>query len=137
MSTDDPAHSDAFSLPFQAHFRRFLAAFPDQSSIDALPTHEKLVRLSILLKNPLYTAQIARLFSPLLVDLCARWLDDEEQDEAKFAVFGLLVPAHEELYPYAPSFLFTSLSFISLTLISESSPSFCAGPLWSMGHSDS
>jgi midasin len=99
---DIPNNWDALSIPFQAQIDQLLIDFPDLLAINALPTQEKLVRLSNLLKNTIYAIRVARLFSPLLVDLCARWLDDEEQDEAKFAVFALLVPAYEELYPYGP-----------------------------------
>jgi midasin len=105
---DNPNNWDALSIPFQAQIDQLLIIFPDQLAIKTLPTQEKLIRLSNLLKNPIYAIHVARLFSPLLVDLCARWLDDEEQDEAKFAVFSLLVPAHEELYPYDP---FSALIF--------------------------
>lgn len=91
---------DALSIPFTLQIDRFLSLYPAQASLQAAPIETQLTVLSNLLKTPEYTLDIAKLFSPLLVDLCARWLDDEEQDELKFVAFGLLVPAYEELYPY-------------------------------------
>jgi midasin len=91
---------NALSIPFAAQMEAFLRTCPEQDLLRNAPVAEQLAALSRLLKTPQYTIFVARLFSPLLVDLCARWLGDDEQDELKFAAFGLLVPAHEELYPY-------------------------------------
>lgn len=90
----------ALSLPFAAQIQTFVQQFPEHAQLRDASAKEQLATLSILLKNQKYTIHISKLFSPILVDLCARWLDDQEQDEAKFAVFGLLLPIHEELYRY-------------------------------------
>lgn len=101
MNVPDDVPCDALAIPFEDQIDAFVNRFPEHlAALKELATDgEKLEKLSILLKNPQYALHVARLFSPLLVDLCARWLDDDEQDESKFAVFGLLLPAHEQLYP--------------------------------------
>jgi len=71
-----------------------IAQLQSSSLPDALPL------LSILLKKPKYTLLVLQNFRPILLDLCARWLDDEIDDEAKFSAFGFLSPCCEELYPY-------------------------------------
>jgi midasin len=96
---------NALSIPLAVQIEAFLRTCPEQDSLRDAPVAEQLATLSRLLKTPEYTIFVARLFSPLLVDICARWLDDNEQDELKFAAFGLLVPAHEELYPYVSNHL--------------------------------
>jgi midasin len=95
----DQEYWDALSIPFSTQIDAFLLSCPEQSQLKSFPLHQQLHSLSTLLKETRYALAIARLFSPLLVDLCARWLDDEAQDESKFIIFGLLLPAHEELYP--------------------------------------
>ncbi|KAG8831558.1 hypothetical protein FRC17_002942, partial [Serendipita sp. 399] len=96
---------NALSLPFPAQVDSLIDAFPALAWLRPLSLSEQLPALSTLLKNSNYALKIARLFSPLLLDLTARWLDDTQDDEAKFIVFGLLVPAHEELYPVLARFL--------------------------------
>jgi midasin len=99
MEAQDTWHALSFPLSSKIHI--FVQQFPEQAQLRDASIDEQLATLSILLKNQKYTIPISRLFSPVLVDLCARWLDDQEQDEAKFAVFGLLLPIHEDLYRYA------------------------------------
>lgn len=70
-----------------------IAQLQASSLPDAVPL------LSTLLKNPKYTHLVLQHFRPILLDLCARWLDDEIDDEAKFSAFGFLIPCCEELYP--------------------------------------
>ncbi|KAG2364226.1 hypothetical protein BDR07DRAFT_1608254 [Suillus spraguei] len=61
------------------------------------PTHA-LSTLSRLLAVPALTLTIADLFRPLLIDLCARWLHDDDDIEDRFIAFCLLIELHEELY---------------------------------------
>ena len=121
---------NALSLPIVAQTDALIVQFAELQWLAALDTNQRLQALSKLLKSPQYTLSVARLFSPLLVDLCARWLDDEEEDERKFAVMGLLLPAHEELYPYV------NLNFHLLVShrASASLPGSFSGLLWQMGH---
>lgn len=55
--------------------------------------------LSQLLYLPAFTLIVAKAFRPLLLDLCARWLQDEQNVENKLAALSLLLEPHEELYP--------------------------------------
>lgn len=58
-----------------------------------------LATLSMLLTVPALTLSVATLFRPVLLDLCARWLHDEENMEEKLVAACLLVEVHEEIYP--------------------------------------
>ena len=57
---------------------------------------DTLSRLSIV---PALTLPIATAYRPLLLDLCARWLNDGENAENKLAALCLLLEPHQELYP--------------------------------------
>ncbi|KAG1843016.1 P-loop containing nucleoside triphosphate hydrolase protein [Suillus subalutaceus] len=69
-----------------------------------IPTNA-LSTLSRLLAVPALTLTIADLFRPLLIDLCARWLHDDDDIEDRFIAFCLLIEIHEELYPCLYAFL--------------------------------
>lgn len=58
-----------------------------------------LETLSRLLIVPALTLPIATAFRPLLLDLCARWLLNDEDTEDKLVALCLLLQPHEELYP--------------------------------------
>jgi midasin len=58
-----------------------------------------LTVLSHLLRSPPLTALVAQLFRPLLVDLCARWLECYDDDGASFVALAFLLGWHPELYP--------------------------------------
>jgi len=93
----------AFNLERQLHL--FLQAVlpsvdPLIAQLQASSVPDALPLLSTLLKDPKYTLLVFQNFRPILLDLCARWLDDEIEDETKFSAFGFLVPCCEELYPY-------------------------------------
>ena len=47
--------------------------------------------------EPSLTILLKKAFRPLLVDLCARWLDDSENLDKKVDAFALLVEVHEEI----------------------------------------
>jgi midasin len=55
--------------------------------------------LSQLLTVPALTLSVATAFRPLLLDLCARWLNDNENAEDKLVALCLLLEPHQELYP--------------------------------------
>ncbi|KAG2106569.1 uncharacterized protein F5147DRAFT_774850 [Suillus discolor] len=46
-------------------------------------------------------------FEPLLIDLCARWLHDDDDIEDRFIAFRLLIELHEKLHPSLYAFLQT------------------------------
>jgi len=64
---------------------------------------EVLEALSRCLGTPHLVRSIVKFFRPLLVDLCARWLEYEEEEEEakelKLAVLAYLVQGLEEIYP--------------------------------------
>ncbi|KAJ3554859.1 hypothetical protein NM688_g2884 [Phlebia brevispora] len=66
---------------------------------------ELLRALSILLRTPSLTTLVATLFRPILLDLCARFLDGEDNWTAKFEALCLLIGVHPELYPVLSSLL--------------------------------
>ncbi|KAG9045124.1 hypothetical protein FS837_006982 [Tulasnella sp. UAMH 9824] len=69
-------------------------------------TDQTLSILSKCLAIPTFTATVAELFSPLLVDFCSRWLEDESVEEvARLEALALLLESCEELSPIVHSFL--------------------------------
>ncbi|KAG6872267.1 hypothetical protein C0995_011404, partial [Termitomyces sp. Mi166 len=78
-------------------------------------TTDLLVTLSQLLSHPAFTLTIATLYRPILFDLCARWLDAEENTEDQLVALCLLLENHEELFPILNRILNT--------------PTFAEGPL--------
>ncbi|KAM5539433.1 hypothetical protein V8D89_006885 [Ganoderma adspersum] len=71
--------------------------------------------LSRLLLAPQHTLLVATLFRPLLLDLCARWLQQVGDKLEKFEALCLLLELYQELSPIVSAFL--------------RSPGFEAGPL--------
>jgi midasin len=59
-----------------------------------------LQHLSRLLTIPALTRHIADIARPLLLDLCARWIDDESIGEfERFEAIAFLIGVHREIYP--------------------------------------
>lgn len=54
---------------------------------------------SHLLLQPSLTLLVARAYGPLLMDLCGRWIDGDEDEVKILEALGLLIEVHEELYP--------------------------------------
>lgn len=95
---------DALAFNLERQLQLYLQAVlpsvdPLIAQLQASSLPDALPLLSTLLKNPKYTPLILQSFRPILLDLCARWLDDDIDDEAKFSAFGFLIPCCEELYP--------------------------------------
>ncbi len=55
--------------------------------------------LSRLLLAPQYTLLVAGLFRPILLDLCSRWLHQDDAQFEKFEALCLLLELYQELYP--------------------------------------
>ncbi|KAG6810904.1 hypothetical protein H0H92_009865 [Tricholoma furcatifolium] len=66
--------------------------------------------LSQLLSHPPFTLTIATLYRPILFDLCARWLDYEQNTEEQVVALCLLLENHEELFPILFRILNTTFS---------------------------
>lgn len=60
---------------------------------------ELLKQLSRLLATPGLSIHVAKFFKPLLVDLCARWLEEETELEEKLEASALLLEIHPEIFP--------------------------------------
>ena len=96
---------DPLSLDTERQLRLLLEEVPLHSPLRAtleeqLSEPTLLPTLSRLMLCPSLTMAITRLFRPLLMDLCARWLDDGAEDMLdKLETFALLIEIHEEIYP--------------------------------------
>ena len=66
---------------------------------NATSRSELLNTLSYLLSLPACTLAVATAFRPILLDLCARWLHDEENELERFEALCLLLEIHVEVYP--------------------------------------
>ncbi|KAF9046525.1 hypothetical protein BJ165DRAFT_1527609 [Panaeolus papilionaceus] len=71
----------------------------------ATTTRQLLATLSSLLAVPAYTQIVAKLYQPILLDLCARWLEDTENIEQRLIALSYLLEVHEELFSILQSFL--------------------------------
>ncbi|KAG9000235.1 hypothetical protein FRB93_012775 [Tulasnella sp. JGI-2019a] len=77
-----------------------------QASNGVLKLDELLPTLSRLLAIPAFTLAVLDAFLPVLVDLTARWLDDETIDEVRrLEALSLLLENHEEIHPVVANFL--------------------------------
>ncbi|KAJ7132921.1 midasin nuclear AAA ATPase [Mycena filopes] len=81
------------SLPPDSPHASALALAASQNSTQLLTV------LSVLLAAPELTLQIATLFRPILLDLCARWLDDPKITEERLVALCYILEVHEELFP--------------------------------------
>ncbi|KAJ7195538.1 P-loop containing nucleoside triphosphate hydrolase protein [Mycena pura] len=85
---------------------------PDSPHVDALRTAaasqsstQLVAVLSSLLSSPDLTLLIATIYQPILLDLCARWLDDPKNTEDQLVALCYLLEVHEEIYPVLHSML--------------------------------
>jgi midasin len=112
---------DPLAINLRGQTRVLLSSLPPDSShapalIDAAskPTNQLAVVLSGLLCSPDLTILIATLYRPLLLQLCARWLDEPQNTEAQLVALCYLLEVHEELFPCVfVSVLLFSVIFIS------------------------
>ena len=56
--------------------------------------------LSRLLAVPGLTGVVSNIFRPILLDLCARWLEEDTNLEEKFEASALLLELHPEIFPW-------------------------------------
>jgi midasin len=83
-------------LPTESPYTKELLGVEDYADL--------LKTLSRLLSVPSLTMGIASAFRPMLLDLCARWLVEEEEEEEdvceeRLIAICMLVEVHEELFP--------------------------------------
>jgi midasin len=55
--------------------------------------------LSNALTLPALTMSVAVAFRPILLDLCARWIHNDENTEDQLVAICLLIEIHPELFP--------------------------------------
>lgn len=99
---------DPLTMNLEQQTRTFLETTPHDSPLHhALlnaPTRSELLRrLSCALLQPGSTIAVATAFRPILLDLCARWLEDDEREEDKLEALCLLLEVHPELFPCVAS----------------------------------
>ena len=95
---------DPLTLDITTQLRLLHEQVPAQSPFyltteQLLHGNNVLSTLSQLILRPSLTLTIERLFRPLLMDLCARWLDGTGDVLEKLEALALLIEVHEELYP--------------------------------------
>ncbi|KAH9936525.1 uncharacterized protein B0H18DRAFT_1206806 [Fomitopsis serialis] len=100
--------------PLATNLRRqtkvLLAQMPEDShhahALKNASTRTDLLNtLAYLLSLPAYTNAVAVAFRPILLDLCARWLHDQENELARFEALCLLLEIQTEIYPVLAAFL--------------------------------
>ncbi|OBZ68834.1 Midasin [Grifola frondosa] len=101
---------DPLSLNLKRQSARLIAEFPNQNDLAAALQYassraELLDILSQLLSQPQYTSAVASAFRPILLDLCARWLHDDERRDEKLEALCFLLEIHPELYPLLALFV--------------------------------
>ncbi|CAE6540331.1 unnamed protein product [Rhizoctonia solani] len=65
-----------------------------------------LCTISRLMSAPAFTVLVSDEFRPLLMDICARWLDDDSIDEVdRLVALCLLVEPYEEIFPILAAYL--------------------------------
>lgn len=107
MDGNDIAH-DPLCLNLKRQTQKLLNQLPAGSSyaaaLNAASSRPALLNLlSALLYTPQLTDIIASLFRPILLDLCARWLEQDTSLLEKFEALCSLLEIHPELYPYVYS----------------------------------
>lgn len=95
---------DPLTINLEQQTRAFLETIPQDSPLHttllSAPTRAELLRrLSRALLLPEHTTAVAFSFRLILLDLCARWLEDEADEENKFEALCLLLELHPELFP--------------------------------------
>ena len=96
---------DPLSLNLKSQWLECTSKFSDWSSTsqtDPVDTSsgEILSLASKFLLLPSCTAIVADTFRPLLLDLCARWLESSEALEEKLSALCFLLQPHMEIFPY-------------------------------------
>lgn len=104
MNDSDWDFHDPLTVNLQRQTRLLLEVIPS-GSVHATALQNVTSRAGLLstlshhLCQPSLTMVVASKFRPLLLDLCARWLDADSELEGKLEAFGLLIEMHEELFP--------------------------------------
>lgn len=103
MSTPIAIH-DPLAINLRLQTKRLLAEIPPNTVhyevLDNAPTTQLLLAtLSNHLALPQFTQLVATLFRPILLDLCVRWIRNENNIEDALIALSYLLEVHEELFP--------------------------------------
>ena len=95
---------DPLTINLEQQTLGFLGTLPQISTLHTTlltaPTRPELLhRLSRALLLPEHTIAVSNYFRPILLDLCARWLEDEMDEENKLEALCLLLDLHPEIFP--------------------------------------
>ncbi|KAH9065293.1 midasin [Lactarius vividus] len=101
---------DPLTLDLRSQWLDFASKYPawtvhSQVNLADASPKELLLLASKFLLIPAYTTIIADTFRPLLLDLCARWLENSDELEDKLCAFCLLLQPHVEIFPILSVFL--------------------------------
>ena len=127
MASTSALH-DPLTINLQQQIRVLLETVPLDTQLRdtllAVPTRAELLsQLSQCLRDPRYTLIVSDAFRPILLDLCARWLEDDEDEEHKLEALCLLLEVHPELFPYAILPISSLIHYLPFCLVSYQ-PSF-------------
>ncbi|CDO69902.1 hypothetical protein BN946_scf184884.g61 [Trametes cinnabarina] len=126
MADSAESFEDPLRLNLHGQTQKLLGQLPPESTYAAVLKNAAsraalLETLSELMLKPPLTMLIAKLFRPLLMDLCARWLYRDPDDVHIFEALCLLLDIHPEIYPILSKFLRTpELAHGPLALILQS-----------------
>lgn len=108
MASHSAIHNP-LAINLRGQTRALLESLPlDSPHVNALRTASEsstqlVAVLSSLLSSPDLTLLIATIYRPILLDLCARWLDDPKNTEDQLVALCYLLEVHEEIYPSVPA----------------------------------
>ena len=99
---------DPLSLSPKSLWLEFTSNFPEwtshfQANLEDSSPAEMLSLASKFLLLQSCTSIVADAFRPLLLDLCARWLENSEALEDKLSALCFLLQPHTEIFPYVCS----------------------------------
>ncbi|KAJ6585296.1 midasin nuclear AAA ATPase [Mycena capillaripes] len=102
MASTSAIH-DPLAINLRGQTRVLIASLPSESphisTLEAATPTELLAVISGLLSSPELTLLISTIYRPILLDLCARWLDEPQNTEDQLVALCYLLEVHEELFP--------------------------------------
>jgi midasin len=95
---------DPLSLDLKSQWLAFTSRFPgwsaySQVNLDTASSKDILSLASKFLLLPSCMTIVADTFRPVLLDLCARWLESSDELEDKLSALCFLLQPHTEIFP--------------------------------------
>lgn len=130
---------DPLTINLEHQTRIFLESVARDSPVHNIllgaPSRLDLLRqLSRIILLPAHTLAVASAFRPILIDLCARFLEDEADEVDKLEALCLLLELHPELFPCVARILYAEFLKLIFHIVLEYyrhsfvNRAFCAGP---------